>query len=233
MMLANACELYRGTGLVGQPAATVSSLAFVVAGVAVLARRGTASVTYGLLVVAVGAGSLVAHGPNPPWQAYAHDLPLATLLAYVAVDAASDRFGTRLSPWWWRVVPFLMVPVVAAGPSVSTVVQALLAVAAVGLTLDRARIRPHLRRATIVAALLLASGALLGALGDRTSLCRPSSVLQGHALWHLLAAAGLWRLAPTIGSAETVSRWAAEGVSPGVRVRPSSARHRAGRRRRR
>ncbi|WP_342660877.1 hypothetical protein [Rhodococcus ruber] len=205
MMLANACELYRGTGLVGQPAATVSSLAFVVAGLAVLARRGTASVTYGLLVVAVGAGSLVAHGPNPPWQAYAHDLPLATLLAYVAVDAASDRFGSRLSPWWWRVVPLLMVPVVAAGPSVSTGVQALLAVVAVGLALDRARTRPDLRRSTIVAALLLASGAVLGTLGDRTSLCRPSSILQGHALWHLLAAAGLFRLAPAIGSTGTVT----------------------------
>ena len=24
--------------------------------------------------------------------------------------------------------------------------------------------------------------------------------MQGHALWHVLAAAGLWRLAPTIGS---------------------------------
>ena len=107
------------------------------------------------------------------------------------MDAASDRFGSRLSPWWWRVVPLLMVPVVAAGPSVSTGVQALLAVVAVGLALDRARIRPDLRRSTIVAALLLASGAVLGTLGDRTSLCRPSSILQGHALWHLLAAAGL------------------------------------------
>lgn len=202
MMLANACELYRGTGVVGQPAAAVTSLAFVVAGLAVVVgrRHGAQTVTYGLLVVAVGAGSLVQHGPNPQWQAYAHDVPIATLLAYVAVDAASDRFGRRLAPGWWLVVPIAMIPIVTAGPTASTVVQGLLAAVAVALSLERARVRPQLRRESIIAALLLASGALLGTIGDRTSICRPSSLLQGHALWHLLAAAGLWRLSRTIGS---------------------------------
>ncbi|MCQ4117828.1 hypothetical protein [Rhodococcus tibetensis] len=217
MMLANACELYRDAGLVGQPAAAVTSLAFVVAGLAVVARRrhGAPTVIFGLLVVAVGAGSLVQHGPNPPWQAYAHDMPIATLLSYVAVEAASDRFGRRLSPGWWLVVPLVMVPTVAAGSTASTIVQAMLATVAVGLSLERARVRPQLRRATVVAAVLLASGALLGAIGDQTSICRPNSVLQGHALWHVLAAAGLWRLASTIGaSADTVTPWRAGPGSP-------------------
>ncbi|MFC0447338.1 hypothetical protein [Rhodococcus jostii] len=216
MMLANACELYRDAGFIGQPAAAVTSLAFVVAGLAVVARRphGAPTVTYGLLVVAVGAGSLVAHGPNPSWQAYAHDIPIATLLAYIAVDAASDRFGRRLSPGWWLVVPLVMVPTVAAGSSASTIVQGMLAAVAAGLGLERARVRPQLRRTTIVAALLLASGALLGTVGDRTSICRPSSVLQGHALWHVLAAAGLWRLAPTIGSSSDTAATSAGSPPP-------------------
>ena len=215
-MLANACELYRDAGFVRQPAAAVTSLAFVVAGLAVVARRrhGAPTVTYGLLVAAVGVGSLVQHGPNPPWQAYAHDTPIATLLAYIAVDAASDRFGRRLSPGWWVVVPLVMVPTVAAGSTASTSVQAMLAAGAVGLGVERARVRPQLRRASIVAALLLVSGAVLGTIGDRTSICRPSSVLQGHALWHVLAAAGLWRLAPTIGSsADNVATWRMSGRS--------------------
>ncbi|WP_124393820.1 hypothetical protein [Rhodococcus wratislaviensis] len=180
-------------GFIGQHAAAVTSLAFVVSGLAVLAgrRRDAPSVTYGLLVVAVGLGSLVQHGPDPSWQGYAHDIPIATLLAYIAVDAASDRFGRWLSPGWWLAVPFLMIPTVAAGPTASTIVQALLAAAAVGLCLERARARPELRRTTVVAAVLIASGALLGAVDD--------NLLLGHALWHVLAAAGLWRLAPTIG----------------------------------
>ncbi|TQC47426.1 hypothetical protein EEB14_20475 [Rhodococcus sp. WS4] len=216
MMLANACELYRAAGFIGQPAAAVTSLAFVVAGLAVVARRPHAAptVTYGLLVVAVGAGSLVAHGPNPLWQAYAHDIPIATLLAYIAVDAASDRFGCRLSPGWWLVVPLVMVPTVAAGSIASTIVQAMLAAVAVGLGLERARVRPQLRSTTIVAALLLTSGALLGTVGDRTSICRPSSVLQGHALWHVLAAAGLWRLASTIGSSSDTAATSAGSPPP-------------------
>ncbi|MFF2114529.1 hypothetical protein [Rhodococcus koreensis] len=196
-------------GFIAQHAAAVTSLAFVVAGLAVLVgrRRDAPSITYGLLIVAVGVGSLVQHGPDPPWQGYAHDIPIATLLAYIAVDAASDRFGRRLSPVWWLVVSLLMIPTVAAGPTASTIVQALLAAAAVGLCLERARVRPELRRTTIVAAVLVASGALLGAVGDRTSICRPGTLLPGHALWHVLAAAGLWRLAPTIGSsADTTVR---------------------------
>ncbi|MFC9840540.1 hypothetical protein ACFVKB_43285 [Rhodococcus sp. NPDC127530] len=225
MILANACELYRDAGFIGQPAAAVSSLAFVIAGLAVVARRphGAPTVTYGLLVVAVGAGSLVAHGPNPPWQAYAHDIPIATLLAYIAVDAASDRFGRRLSRGWWLVVPVVMIPAVAAGPTTSTIVQAILAAVSVGFGLERARVRPQLRRTTIVAALLLASGALLGTVGDGTSICQPSSVLQGHALWHVLAAAGLWWLAPTIGfSADTVATRRSKAGSDGESRRPTT-----------
>ncbi|ABG99036.1 MULTISPECIES: hypothetical protein [Rhodococcus] len=215
MMLANACELYRDAGFIGQPAAAVTSLAFVIAGLAVVARRPHSApiVTYGLLVIAVGAGSLVAHGPNPPWQAYAHDVPIATLLAFIAVDAASDRLGRRLSPVWWLVVPVVMIPAVAAGPTASTAAQAILAAVAVGLGLERARVRPQLRRTTIVAALLLASGALLGT----------GSVLQGHALWHVLAAAGLWRLAPTIGStADTVAARRSQTGTNGDFRRPRS-----------
>jgi hypothetical protein len=50
-----------------------------------------------------------------------------------------------------------------------------------------------------VALAVLAAGALAGTLGDRTGLCRPDSLLQGHAVWHLLAAVALWRLAPAVG----------------------------------
>ena len=58
------------------------------AGFAVSARRrnGAPTVIYGLLVVAVSAGSLVQHGRNPSRQAYPHDVPIAALLAYIAAD---------------------------------------------------------------------------------------------------------------------------------------------------
>jgi hypothetical protein len=214
--LANACELYRDAGFLGQPANGVTSLAFVVCGVAIAAdRRRNRPLAYPLLVAAVGAGSFVQHGPNPDWQAYAHDLPLATLLAYVAADAAADLAGRRLPaqwpaqwpawwpaqwPAWWLAVPVVMVPVVAAGPTASSAAQGTLAAAAIALNLLRARRRPRLRKTVIGAMLILGAGSLLGTLGDRTSLCQPDSLVQGHALWHLLAALALWQLAPAIGS---------------------------------
>ena len=205
MELANACELYRDAGFFGQPANGVTSLALVACGVAIAVDRkrgGRGPLPYALLVVAVGAGSLVQHGPNPDWQAYAHDLPLATLLAYVAADAASDLRRRNVSPAWWLAVPVLMVPVVAAGPTASSLTQGALAGVAIGFNLLRARRRPWLRRTLIGSTLILGAGALVGTIGDRTSLCQPESVLQGHAFWHVMAALALWALAPAIGRRE-------------------------------
>lgn len=196
------CELYSNDGFWGQPANSVTSLAFVVSGVAILAARrgGHGRVPYALLVIGIGAGSLIQHGPNPDWQAYAHDLPLAGVLAFVAVDAAADLTGRKLSPAWWLVPTAIMVPVVAAGPTASTAAQSALAAVAIGLSLYRARVRPRLRRRLLTSLAILGVGGLIGTLGDRTSLCRPESLLQGHAVWHILSALSLWRLAPAIGS---------------------------------
>lgn len=222
--LALACERFGDTwgGWLGQPANTVTSVAFVAAAVAVLAsRRGASRVpggVYAALVAAVGLGSVVQHGPHPPWQAYAHDLPLAAVLAFVAADSAADLTGRRALAWAWLPVPVLMVPLVSAGPGVSTAAQAALGVTAVGLGLLRAWRRRRLRRPLLTALLLLGAGALAGTLGDRAGLCDPDSLWQGHALWHLLAAGALWRLAPVIGSGQRAGRppvqRAAEGSAP-------------------
>jgi len=235
MWLAATCEQRLAGGFLGEPANTLTSLAFVVVGTALLARwRGRAAppVAYGLLVVAVGVGSAIQHGPHPAWQAYAHDLPLAAVLAYVAVDAAADLTGRRLGARWWLVPAAALVPLVAAGPAAATAGQAVLAVAAVGLNLWRVRARPRLRRTLLVALALLAAGALLGNLGDRTGWCRPESLWQGHAAWHLLAAAALAWLAPAVGRGRGLRAAApaphppGTGDQPGARVgdhRPAGA----------
>jgi hypothetical protein len=198
--VALACEDRVG-GFLGQPADTVSSLAFVVAGLAILAGHpyGTrARVPYGLLLVAVGVGSVIQHGPHPDWQAYAHDLSLGAVLAYVAVDAARDLSGRRLRASWWLAPTAALAPLIAISPAASRAAQAGLAAVAVGLGLVRARARPRLRRTLLPALAVLAAGALVGTLGERTALCQPESPLQGHALWHVLAATALWLLTPAI-----------------------------------
>lgn len=198
--VALACERY-GDGFFGQPANAVTSLAFVVAGVAVaLQRRGPLS--YAALVGGVGVGSLIQHGPHPDWQAHAHDLTLAAVLAYVAVDAASDVLGRELGPAWWLVPTAAIAPLVTIGPGPSSAGQIALATAAVGLSLWRARVRPRLRRTVLTALAVLGAGGLIGTIGERTSLCQPDSLFQGHAGWHVLAALALWFLASAITSRE-------------------------------
>jgi hypothetical protein len=201
------CERYRDA-FMGQPANAVTSGAFVLAGLGILVAgrqrnipvRDQPTVVFALLVTGVGVGSFMQHGPNPDWQAYAHDLPLAGVLVFLAADAVSDLSGRELSTIWWLAPTVAMVPVVAAGATASTVVQAVMAAAAIGLNLVRARLRPRLRKTLITALLTVAVGAVFGTLMDRTRLCQPDSFLQGHAIWHLLAAAALWRLAPVIGA---------------------------------
>ena len=193
------CEQF-GTGFLGQPVNAVSSLAFVVAGVAILARKPSHPV-FGILVALNGAGSLALHGPYPPWADLAHDLPLVALTAYVAVDAASDLAGRPLSAAWWVLPVAAVAPVVAVAPESGDLVQAGLAIAAVALSLQRARVRPALRRSIVTAMAALGVGALIGTLTrSGAPFCRPDSLLQGHAAWHVLAAVALWLLAPAVGS---------------------------------
>src|SRR5919204_4442138 len=101
MDLATGCERYR-VEFLGQPANAVTSVAFVVAAAGILAAHRRRSpegdpyisdrqtVAFALLVSGIGVGSFIQHGPHPDWQAYAHDLPLAAVLVFVAADAVSD-----------------------------------------------------------------------------------------------------------------------------------------------
>lgn len=196
------CEPFSG-GFLGQPANGVTSLAFVVAGIAIATgQRGERASRYlfAVLVAATGVGSVIQHGPNPSWADLAHDLPLVALIAYVVVDAAADLIGRRLSHAWWTLPSLALMPVIVAAPQLADVAQAAMAAVAIGVSLQRARVRPELRAILVAAMLLLGVGALIGTLSrNGWPLCRPDSLLQGHAVWHVLAAGALWRLTPAVG----------------------------------
>ena len=135
------CEALRD-GVLGQPANTLSSLAYVAAAAYVLRRGGPPGPAVALALV--GIGSVLYHGPMPPGAELVHDTALlAVPLAALAVA------------WWRRSFP----------------------------------------RPPALAVVALALGAVANVL-SRTGapLCRPDSLLQGHALWHVLTAVGaaLW-----------------------------------------
>lgn len=196
------------TGFLEQPASAITSAAFVVAAVGILAGcpRESASpareqrTVFALLVAGIGVGSFVQHGPHPPWQAYVHDLPLAAVLAFVAADAVCDLSGRELSPAWWLVPSAAMAPVVAAGSTASTAVQAGFACAAIALNLLRTVRRPALRIPVLTALAFAAAGVVLNRVTGTAGRCGAATLVQGHPLWHLLAAAALWRLAAAVGA---------------------------------
>ena len=222
-----ACELAGGTPW-AEPLSTWTSLAFVVAGVAVVVgalrgrrnpdpARGRARgrhddaadlglrVAFGVLVVLVGVGSVIQHGPSPSWNPVVHDPPLLGALALVAADALADLGGRRVRVWWWLVPTLVDVVLAAVSVGASAAAQVAVAVVAVAASVVRAWRRPAVRRRTVTALALLATG---GAIGTLTRagwpLCDADGALgvtlQGHAVWHVLAAVALWVLAPTIGT---------------------------------
>ncbi|WP_207782196.1 hypothetical protein [Phytoactinopolyspora limicola] len=199
----NDCEVF-SSAFWGQPANSVTSLAFVVAGVVIaVATRGPAQprrLMYAFLVAATGIGSFVFHGPAPSWSPIVHDAPLVALLAFVAADAVSDLLGRRLSDVWWVAPAAVLIIVAGAVGSASTAVQGLAGVGAVSATVIRAYARPSARRTILTAGVVVGAGALIGTLSRSGGpLCQPDSLLQGHAIWHVLAAVALVLLTPVIG----------------------------------
>lgn len=180
------CERILG-GFWGQPVNSVTSLAFVVAAV-VVARR-TDRYLVALALAGVGLGSLVFHGPMPTWGDWAHDVTLGWLLVVVALTSL-DR--TRFA---WPALGLLAVAVafVPAGSDSMAVAATMFAGGAV-------LSRPAWRR-SVPPLVLLGAAAIIGRLcATNGPLCNPDSLLQGHGLWHVAAAAAVaWWAVATAG----------------------------------
>lgn len=91
---ASDCEALRD-GLLGQPVNSLSSLAYVAAGAYVVRRAGPLGPA--LALVAVGAGSVLYHGPMVPGAEAAHDGSIA-LLGGTMLVAAWRRRALPLPP---------------------------------------------------------------------------------------------------------------------------------------
>jgi hypothetical protein len=95
------CERIAGTVL-AQPVLSVTSLAYVAGGTAVLCwavrTRAPLATAAGAALVAVGVGSFAYHGPQPSWAGPAHDWPIVAVAAVYSVGLA--RSGRRARSVW-------------------------------------------------------------------------------------------------------------------------------------
>ena len=193
---ASDCERCR-PGPVAQPVNTASSLAYVAAGAALVrdARRRPrarrSEVALGWATVAVGVGSVAYHGPGGRLGQRTHDASLLATLGLLAVaDGELLLDGREVPPAALGLVG--VAAVVGSHPSRSMEVQA-----AAGLLAGAAEVArvlrhpagehgPWARRAELPTFLVGAAAHLLGRTGG--PLCRPDSLAQPHALWHVLTA---------------------------------------------
>ena len=224
------CELIRG-GLLVQPVNALTSLAFVVAGLAVASRgpeeRTSTAIVFAALLVAVGVGSVAYHGPQLPGAQLLHDTSIHLLLAFVALH----RVGAGRAPVSLRALTMVgaaSILVVAAVPGFTAALTALLAATAVLVEVRWHELRSQPwweRRITGAFAAVLAVAGICFVLGRTGSpTCDPLGMLQFHGLWHVSAATAFglwwWQLEWSAESSEPAAEAADRASGPTVTRQP-------------
>jgi len=232
---ANFCEA--GTGLIRQPANTFSNVGFVAAGVliawhaSVPGNVGRRLSTYPWLataiacvVVLLGPGSAAMHATQSALGGHLDMLSMYLVASFAAAYAAMR---------WWRGGTRLLMAAFAAGVAfcelvglwraelpvvmyAGNVAFALLLIAAVVLEVRIVRRgEAHARRAYAVASLasMLTAFAIWNA--SKAWLCDPYSLIQGHAIWHVLGAVSAYFLYRYYASER-----ASDGPHPPLGTRP-------------
>ena len=205
-------------GFLMQQANAVSSLAFVVVGIWVVAATRARSTelrlltsVLGLALVLVGLGSFAFHGPGGPVAGWAHDVAISSLLLLILAGELGHRFewNARQIVVGWAGATLGFAVIGAAWPRTIDPLNAPLALLAVisvigpRLAARRPREgRPANRRSREPAGLMVLTLGAVVMLLSRTGgpLCAPDAVVQGHAVWHVLAAIGVGIYAPTFSS---------------------------------
>lgn len=194
------CELIH-SGLLVQPVNALTSLAFVIVGLAVAfrGRRGPTSraMAFAALLVAVGIGSLAFHGPQLPGAQLLHDTSIHLLLAFVVLYRLGDG-PDGVSAGALAMVGAASVLVVVALPGFAAAITAMLTATAVLVEVrwhartSQARHEPRVTWALVAVLAVAGVCFVLGRTGAPT--CDPLGVLQFHGLWHVGAATalGLW-----------------------------------------
>lgn len=209
---ANFCEVARD-GCVKQPANTFSNLGFVVAGLVIAwhagrpgpaaAMRGLAT-AYACLVVLLGPASAAMHATQTELGGHL-DLLSMYLVASFAAAYALMRWSGQGRLFFWQLFSLMVaacelvgllgddVPVVQQAGNVAFAALLLVAVVVeVRLWRRGGPSRTDLRwGAGALGTILLAF--LIWNL-TRTLWCDPHSLLQGHAVWHLLGAVSAYLL---------------------------------------
>lgn len=184
---------------IGQPINTLTSLGITAIGLRLARRnrrdsRPRAARWAGWALAAAGIGSAVYHGPGGRLAPWLHDVTLLAPPLVLAVASEADRrkssdthVGTALGS---AIAGAAAIRAMSAKSQDG--LSAVAALMVVSATWQRVRCEESYHDWTALAAAGVTGAAGIGAHAlSRTGgpLCKPDSVLQGHGLWHILAAA--------------------------------------------
>jgi hypothetical protein len=213
---ANFCEAARD-GFVKQPANTFSNLGFVVAGLLVARRAGRPerlgdalprydglATAYACLVVALGPASAAMHATQTEVGGHLDLLSMYLVASFAAAYALMRRVGQGRLFFWQLFSLFVAgcelvglydgeVPVVTYAGNLAFAVLLLTAVVVeVRLWRSAGASRTDLRWGVAALGTILLAFAIWNV--TRTLWCDPRSLVQGHAVWHLLDAVAAYLL---------------------------------------
>ncbi|MCB1246984.1 MAG: hypothetical protein KDB69_06955 [Acidimicrobiia bacterium] len=194
------CEA-RADGFLLQPVNALSSLAFAVVGIVIMgwARVVTGSertnrIIFGVILVATGVGSFLYHGYDGAVVHLVHDITFLAALMFIVVmnGCALLARPVRTGYIWTTFLTLLVSIVLVVTPATTNVFTAGLVVA---IVVSDVMIRRHggIDAPRWWIAVVAMSAAVAAFVMGRTAgpLCDPGSVVQGHALWHMLSAVAL------------------------------------------
>jgi hypothetical protein len=200
------CEMPRAGALIVQPANSWSSYGYVFAGFLMIvlaagrdwvsAMPRLAAMVFGLTAISVGLGSVLLHATLTLWGQFYDVLGMYLVASFMLVSGLSRwwRIPDRLAVVLYVAVCGALVTVLIVEPEVRRWLFAVELILAIIVEMGFARPR---RPGVIVRYYLfgIATKAVaftIWNLDQHGIVCAPTSLLQGHAAWHLLGALSIW-----------------------------------------
>ncbi|MEO9599637.1 ceramidase domain-containing protein [Parasphingorhabdus sp.] len=200
------CEIPRPGTILLQPANSLSSFGFVFAGflMILLARSRDwwsafpplSAKILGVSAIIVGIGSLMLHATLTLWGQFFDVLGMYLISGFFLISALSKwrNIPDRRAMIYYALLCAVLVAILYMMPEVRRWLFAVVLMAAILLELVFARpLRPQVQTGYYIAGLIANTVAFtIWNLDQNGQLCAPESLLQGHAIWHVLGAVALW-----------------------------------------
>lgn len=200
------CEFPRWGSLIVQPANSWSSYGYAFAGFLMIAlsqgagwvsafNRNAASV-FGITAIFVGLGSVLLHATLTLWGQFFDVMGMYLVSGFMLVSAIArwHNLSVRNTIWLYLAVVGSLLVILYLMPEVRRWLFAVVLIAAIALEMTFARpLRPGVKTSYYLFGIATKAIAFtIWNLDQHGTLCAPHSLLQGHAIWHLLGATSLW-----------------------------------------